>query len=315
MKRRTRWILGLGIGIPLALVAVAALLLLLSDTDPESTLSSIDVKDLPSDWETADPAASAAEDEAEVIAPDPAAEARTIESIGLPLTGTLVMTGDGTPFGEETYTLSLQDGVAVLHASGEFWFKALIATITIGFEQTLEMDRTLRPRGLTASFDGPLGFDRKLRADVGASSASVTSGDEVRQIDLHAEDLFVVNTFSTYALVPLLFELRQPDEAIDFETLLLGGPPSAGDPDDSAELPMMKVERTTDGTIRYQGRDLPVARYRISGDTGEMILYARGIEVLGVYAGDEDGSLFVYRADYFDGGFEISADDLGNGDT
>ncbi len=310
MKRRTRWILGLGIGIPLVLVAAAVLFLLLSDTDPESTLSSIDVKDLPSEWQTEEPSASNVENDAETLGPEPAADARTIESIGLPLTGTLVMTGDGTPFGEETYTLSLQEGVVVLHASGEFWFKALIATITVGFEQTLEMDRTLRPRGLAASFDGPLGFDRELRADVGASSVLVYAGDEVRQTDLRAEDIFVVNTFSTYALVPLLFELRRPDGAIDFETLLLGGPPSAGETDDSAGLPVMSVERTADGTVRYQGRDLVVDRYRISGDTGEMILYARGTEILGIYAGGEDGSLFVYRADYFDGGFEISTDEL-----
>jgi hypothetical protein len=36
-----------------------------------------------------------------------------------------------------------------------------------------------------------------------------------------------------------------------------------------------------------------------------MMLYARGVELLGLYAGDEEESLFVYRADYFKNGFEV----------
>ena len=310
MKRRTRWLLGLGIGIPLALVAIAAALLLLSDSDPEATLTSIDVRDLPTEWTSEESEFSAGVDTPEPTDAEMSTGPPTVDSIGLPLSGTLVMSGDGELFGEEAYEVSLQDGAVVLKASGEFWFTALIATITIGFEQTLEMDRTLRPRWLTASFDGPLRFDRELRADVGTSSISVVAGDDVRRIDLRKDDVFVVNTFSTYALLPLVFELRQPEGRIDFETLLLGGPPSAEDDADADGLPMMRVERVDDGVIRYQDRELTVDRYVIAGDTGEMILYARGVELLGVTAGGEDGSLFVYRADYFDGGFDVPADDL-----
>jgi len=310
MKRRTRWMLGLGIGIPLALIAIAATLLLLSGSNPENTLSSIDVRDLPTEWTSEDSEPEAAADVPEATGPELSTGPPTVDSIGLPLSGTLVMSGDGEPFGEEAYTVSLQEGVVVLQATGEFWFTALIATITIGFDQTLEMDRTLRPRWLTASFDGPLRFDRELRAEVGTSSVSVITGGDVRRIDLREDDVFVVNTFSTYALVPLVFELRQPEGRIDFETLLLGGPPSAEDDANADGLPVMSVERVDDGVIHYQDRELTVARYLITGDTGEMMLYARGAELLGVYAGGEDGSLFVYRADYFEGGFDVPTDDL-----
>jgi hypothetical protein len=39
-----------------------------------------------------------------------------------------------------------------------------------------------------------------------------------------------------------------------------------------------------------------------------MTLYARGVELLGLFAGDGEESLFVYRADYFEDGFEIVAE-------
>jgi hypothetical protein len=310
MKRRTRWILCLGVGIPLILIGAAVVILLLLDHDPDAVLSSIDVKELPSDWT---PEAPAPSDDSETT--EPAIAPPTIESIDLPVSGTLVITGDGEPFGEERYTFSLGEGAVVLNSMGEFWFKALIARITISFEQSLEMDRLLRPHRLTASFDGPFGFERELRADVGASSVTVISGGEIRRIDLQRDDIFVVNTFSTYALVPLLFELRQPSTRIDCEMLLLAGSPSAENDENAASLPEMHVERSTDGIIRYQGRNLIVSRYIISGDTGEMILYARGIELVGIYAGGEEGSLFVYRADYFDGGFDVPADDLAGTDV
>jgi hypothetical protein len=50
---------------------------------------------------------------------------------------------------------------------------------------------------------------------------------------------------------------------------------------------------------------MTVSRYFLSGDMGTMTLYARGVELLGLYTGDDEKSLFVYRADYFEDGFEI----------
>jgi len=70
-------------------------------------------------------------------------------------------------------------------------------------------------------------------------------------------------------------------------------------------LPEMRVEKIEDGAIRFADQVLIVSRYVLSGDMGAMTLYARGVELLGLFAGDDEESLFVYRADYFENGFEI----------
>jgi hypothetical protein len=70
-------------------------------------------------------------------------------------------------------------------------------------------------------------------------------------------------------------------------------------------LPEMRVEKIEDGAIRFDDQVMTVSRYFLSGDMGTMTLYARGVELLGLYTGDDEKSLFVYRADYFEDGFEI----------
>jgi hypothetical protein len=307
VKRRTKWIVGLAIGVPLALVGAVAIVLLFMNEDPADVTSSVAVKDLPS---TLSPETSPSLDTSlpptdSETAPE-SFQPPSIASLGFPMTGTLIMEGDGESFGEETYALTLEEDSVVLSASGKFWFKVLIATITIGFDQTLLLDTSLRPQSLDVAFDGPLRFDREIHAEVAANSVTIRTGDEIRTLDLRTENIFVISTFSTYALIPLLFELRGIEGRVGFETLLLGGPPNQENTDDADGLPIMSVERTTDGIIRYQGRDIGVSRYVISGGTGAMMLFALGTEFLGVYAEDDDeGALLIYRADYFEGGFEV----------
>ncbi|MCK4391823.1 hypothetical protein KAX17_02860, partial [Candidatus Bipolaricaulota bacterium] len=60
--------------------------------------------------------------------------------------------------------------------------------------------------------------------------------------------------------------------------------------------------------IRFDDQVLTVSRYALSGDMGAMMLYARGVELLGLFTGNDEESMFVYRADYFENGFEIVAD-------
>ena len=74
----------------------------------------------------------------------------------------------------------------------------------------------------------------------------------------------------------------------------------------SAEV-LEKVDEATRGELFeiLDDQELTVSRYEISGDLGAMMLYARGVELLGLFAGDEEESMFVYRADYFENGFEI----------
>jgi len=320
MKVRMRWIVGLGIGIPILLVLAVLVVLRLMSSSPQLDLSSIEVKELPSAWEQEPPSAEVADHSIEgnsvaapgvTVAPnmdvpeEAAVEPPTIDTFELPIVGTLVMVNKGKPFGEESFELVLDGDNVMLRSSGRFWFKALIATITLKYNQVLQMDSSLRPVMLSSTFDAPLGFGRETQAKFVDGRAIVRSGDAVTEYPVDLERAFVLGTFSTYAVIPLLYELREFDGEVGLETLVFGGPPNSSDEAGTDGLPETSIARIEDVAIRFDGREMIVAQYEISGSMGTMTLYARGIEMLGLFAGDDEESLFVYRADYFDDGFEI----------
>lgn len=305
MKRRTKWIIGLAIGIPVVLIGSVALVLLLTAPNPEAELASIEVRELPDAWlqettgDHVDPdlgnEESAPEEEVKI----------SLDDFGLPISGTLVMQGDDRPFGEETFQLAIEDNRVVLTSNGTFWFKALVATITVAFDQVLLLDSELRPLMLSTIFDGPLGFGRSMQAEFEDTRAVIRSGDDVSEYAVVLDQAFVLGTFSTYAIVPLLYELRQSEGAASFDVLVFGGPPNRDEEAVDTGLPRMRVEKVEDGIIRLDDQVLAVSRYVVSGDMGTMTLYARGVELLGLNAEDSEESMFVYRADYFENGFEI----------
>jgi hypothetical protein len=322
VKRRTVWILGLSIGIPVVLVAAALLVLRLSSSNPELDLASIEVKDLPDVW-AQEPAATDVAEVPGVIGVPEEEESRanpavidtsdvgavilppTIEAFELPISGTLVMVNGGKPFGEESFGLTLEGKTVMLRSNGKFWFKALIATITLTYDQVLQMDSHLRPMSLASTFDAPLGFGRKMQAEFSDELAIVRSGDDVEEFSIDLERAFVLGTFSTYAVIPLLYELRQFEGEVGLETLVFGGPPNSSDDAKTDGLPETRILQIEDATIQFDGRQLVVSQYQVSGDMGTMTLFAHGVEMLGLLAGDEEESLFVYRADYFEDGFEV----------
>ena len=305
LKRRTKWIIGLAVGIPIVLIGGVVLVLLLTSPNPDTELASIEIKELPDTWlqdvpeDPVDP-----EPGTEVPTPEEEVEP-SIDHLGLPISGTLVMQGDERPFGEETFQLAVEEDRVVLRTNGKFWFKALVATITIPFDQVLLLDSELRPLMLSSTFDAPLGFGRSIHAEFENDRAVVRSGDDVSEYAVGLDQAFVQGTFSTYAIVPLLYELRQSEGAVSFDVLVFGGPPNRDEEAVDDGLPEMRVEKIEDGAIRFDGQVLTVSRYEISGDMGTMTLYARGVELLGLFAGDAEESMFVYRADYFEDGFEI----------
>ncbi len=322
MKRKATWVLGLSLGIPILLVGVLLLVLRLSSSNPESDLTAIDIKELPSVWgqETEMMATDAVNpsDESQIDASVgvdglPLVEAPedvvilppTIEAFDLPIAGTLVMVGGGKPFGEEVFELGMEGDDVFLRSSGKFWFKALIATITLKFEQVLQMDSQLRPMSLASTFDAPLGFGRQVQADFEGGRAIVRSGDKAEEYPVDLERAYVLGTFGTYAVIPLLYEMRGHEGEAVLETLVFGGPPNQEDGEETNELPETRITRIEDTTIRFGDRELTVSQYEISGDMGTMTLFARGIEMLGLLAGDGNESMFVYRADYFEDGFTV----------
>ncbi len=305
MKRRTKWFIGLALGIPIALIGGVILVLLLTSPTPAAELASIETKELPNAWLQEESEGSIdLEPNTENAVPEE--EIRpSLDDLGLPISGTLVMQGDERPFGEETFQLALEGDRVALHSDGRFWFKALITTIAVAFDQVLVLDSGLRPLMLSSIFDAPLGFGRDMRVKLEDSRAVIQWGDNFREYVVALDQVFVLGTFSTYVLVPLLYELRQSKGAVSFDVLVFGGSPNRDEEIDADRLPEMRVEKIEDGAIRFDDQELIVSRYEISGDMGTMMLYARGVELLGLHAGDDEESLFVYRADYFENGFEI----------
>lgn len=307
MKRRTKWIVGLAVGIPTLIVGGLLLLLVFLGSGDAPTLSSVEQRELPQDWLTP-PSIGEEEDPPEERRPEPAdvvPEPPTVASIGLPFSGTLAIEGSGRRFGEEEYSLQIEEDGVILQSNGEFRFKVLLATVRARFDQQLEMNASLRPQTLASSFHAPLGFDRKIRATVGESTVTTRSGNEEREFSLQSSQVFVLNTFSTYVVIPLLFALNPQEETMFLETLMLGGPPRQDDDDEDGTLPVMRVDRTEDAVLRFNGREISVSRFELSSETGSMFLYARGAEFLGLLAGEGEQTLFVYRLDYFPDGFDI----------
>jgi len=55
----------------------------------------------------------------------------------------------------------------------------------------------------------------------------------------------------------------------------------------------------------FEDQELAVSQYEISGDSGDHdALCTVGPNYVGLSAGDDEESMFVYRADYFENGFE-----------
>jgi len=297
--------IGLGIGVPIAVIGGVILTFFLSSPNPDTELASIETRELPEAW-LQEPLDEPSPSEATVpdAVPEEAA-APSLENLGLPIHGTLVMRTNDRPFGEETFQLALEGDRAILSSTGTFWLRALVATITVSFNQILSLDSQLCPQVFSSNFDAPLGFSRDMQAEFEETQAVIHSGDDVTEFSVAVNRAVVLGTFSTYAIVPLLYELRQLEGIATFDVLVFGGPPNQDEEDAGQGLPEMRVQKIDDGIIRFDDQVLSVAQYQISGDVGDMTLYARGVELLGLHAGNGDESLFVYRADYFENGFEV----------
>ncbi|MCX6094196.1 MAG: hypothetical protein NTY63_05150, partial [Candidatus Bipolaricaulota bacterium] len=221
-------------------------------------------------------------------------------------------------FGEETYELRIAEEGTTLTSRGRFWFKVVLATVRVTFEQTLEADSNLRPTLYVAQFHAPLGMDRSIRAAGAGDRFLVERSGKEEEIEIDRDRVITLGTFSTYALLPLLFALRQSAGSASFEVIMLGGPPSQEASAAAVALPVMTVQYAGSAQLAAGESVLDVDRYRVSSTLGESDLYARGNEFLALHAGDEDNSLWVYRADFFPDGVEVvgeAAPDAGESES
>lgn len=299
------WVLGI---VSVAIGGLVVAFVLSSPTVADLPLD-VETKAIPSSWiEPVEATPSIPEDETEEAEGEILADTRAESTPGPYVsTGKLTMVGDGKPFGEEAYELTITEDRATLHSTGRFWFKVVLATIQVTFEQTLEGDGALRPVMYVAQFHAPLGFDRSVRATVENDRVIVEGSNEAEEISIDPERTFTLGTFSTYVLLPRLFALRRDNGSASFEVLVFGGPPSQGSNAESTEdgLPVMTVERTGTASLRAGDVLFDADCYLVSSDLGDSELFARGDEFLAFRAGDGDDSLWVYRSDFFPDGLEI----------
>jgi hypothetical protein len=307
MSRRRKVVVSIIGGLVVAIGGLIAAFVLSSPSSPDLPID-VAPKEIPSSWVEPGASATVEPDNAgaeplEVPYASTEAETPTIPHVS---TGRLALIGDGKPFGEEAYELTITEDRTTLYSSGRFWFKVAVATVHVTFEQTFEGDGDLRPVTYEAEFHAPLGFDRSVRATVEDDRATVERSDAQERIAIEPEKTFTLGTFSTYVLLPRLFALRSEDGSASFEVLVFGGPPNQGSDDSAADdLPVMTIERAGIASLRAGEILLEADRYLVSSDLGESEMYARDDEFLALRAGDEEGTLWVYRSDFFPDGIEI----------
>jgi len=325
-RGRRRWILSLAIGVPALAIAGLAIAFFAFPPAPSGSTIEVETKDIPAAWrdetvdtDRADPAgptppptqAPASTEPIDVSAPassdapNPADDERVPDPVR-PFTtsGALTILGDDEPFGEEAYELTIDEAGAELISSGRFWFKVVVATVNVRFDQVMRTDAALRPSLYEAEFRAPLGFDRAVTATFADDRVVVEHAKGTVDADVELDRAFVQGTFSTYALVPRLFALREEDGEARFDLFAFGGPPGQGtDGDAVGGPPTVTVTRAGTAILRAGGAEVVVDRYVIRSLLGTSELYARGDEFLAFYAAnDEDGTLLAYRTDYFPDG-------------
>jgi len=307
MSRRSKIVLWVVGTIAVAIGGLVVAFLLSSPAAIDLPLDA-PTQEIPRDWLEEDPSSA----QSETGTPDGGAEPTQPAEADAPsgptvTSGRLIMIGDGKPFGEEAYELTVSEDRATLRSSGRFWFKVVLATVQITFEQTLEGGDDLQPLAYAAEFHAPLGFDRTVRATIEADRATVEGSDGTEEILIAPERTIALGTFSSYVLLPRLFSLHNEDGSASFDILVFGGPPGGGSDADSAGdgLPVLTIKRAGTAFLRAGELRLAADRYQVSSDLGESELYARGDEFLALRAGDEERSMWVYRSDYFPNGVEV----------
>ena len=316
MTRRRKVILWIVGGVVVAIGGLALAVVLFSPK-PMALPLDVEPRDIPSSWLEApeDPdAVTGVEPESADATPSELGAAEIVESNEEPvvevapqptvMTGRLTMVGNGRPFGEEAYEVTLTGDRTTLRSTGRFWFKVVLATIQVTFEQTYEADGEFRPASYAADFNAPLGFDRSIRATIDEDRVFVEGADDSEEIVIDPKRTFTLGTFGTYTLLPRLFRLASEDGTATFDVLVFGGPPNR-DAEESSGLPTMTIERAGTATLAAGEVLLDVDCYLVSSDLGDSELYAYGDEFLAFRSSGEEDSLWVYRSDFFPDGVEV----------
>lgn len=286
----------------------------------------VTVKDIPEAWLAADP-----DDEVEEADLDDPAE-EVPESEGPPppqdtvevpekppapahdplapysSTGTLVYSAQGRDLGREDYTLTVGPEGVALSSTGQFSVRLVVVPIRVRFTQEARLDSALRPVSYALDVRAPLGRSQTVTVEVQGRTAIATSDDAVTEIELEDGPALFLGMFSTFAVLPALVA-GTPDEVIDYQVLLLGGPGSRDDTGDTTDAQAgsipLRISKLGARSVLAGDRRIRVDSYRVATAMGDSLLLARDREFLGVYMGEGSEAFQVYRADYFPQGFEL----------
>lgn len=307
-KHRKQWRIALLVGIPLLVFAVAMLTLLLVASHTASDEEApIEPKAIPSDWtvpiSTTQTESVSEIDEHEI--PLPAQPALPAERT---ISGALAIIGNDKKFGEESYELRISSGDGVhMTSRGTFSFKVLFATIKAILSQDVSLNCNLRPDHYTLEINGPLGIgSHRVEGTVIDNVAHVISGNEEEEIQFGVDVPLVLGTFSTYALIPLLFRELTNKGSVEFQVIpLMRGRGQEEDGGKSDQLILLRVERAGDALIRAGSSEVIVDKYILASSIGNSTLLAKDDEFLALIASGNEGSLIAYRSDYFPEGIDL----------
>ena len=307
-KHRRRWRIALFVGIPLLVLAVTVLIIVLvaSHTAKDEEIP-VETRAIPSDWTV--PVLTI---QTESVGKTDEDEIPLTEQPALPVErtifGALAIIGNGKQFGEESYKLliSSEDGVHMT-SRGTFSFKVLFATIKAVFSQDVSLDSDLCPDHYTLEINGPLGIGNiRVEGTVDGNVARVTSGDKEEETQLGTDIPLVLGTFSTYALVPLLFRLFAGKGSVEFQVIpLMSGRGQEDDAGKSDQFILLRVERAGDALIKAGASEVVVDKYILTSSIGNSTLLAKDDEFLALVASSDKGSLIAYRSDYFPDGIDL----------
>lgn len=276
------------LGLLLLAVAAFALTLVLTSPSPGLPAQPVVEKPIPEAWAT------------EI--PDPAGAA---PSPYWTMTGSLSLLANGRAFGDEAYQLDVSPEGVRLSSTGRFWFRVVLANVSIAFRQEWAGTVGYEPVSFALHVEAPLGQGYDVAARLEGNELRVERGEETRTVSIDPSRALVLGMFSTYALIPAVFPEREEGGVAAFDALVFGGPPGAAS-GVGTELPTLVVERSDDATILLAGRALTLDRYRIRSSYGDSLLYAKGREFLALVAGTAERPLVAYRSDYFPEGFPLS---------
>ncbi|MBC7170663.1 hypothetical protein H5T54_07055, partial [Candidatus Bipolaricaulota bacterium] len=210
----------------------------------------------------------------------------------------------GRVLGQESYALTVSAQGVTLESTGSFTVRLLVVPVRVTFTQALVIDAQVRPVSYALHVRAPLGMSRRIVAQVEDGYVTVASGDEQSVVDLGPGPTVVLGMLSTLAILPALVA-GSPDEVVEFQVLLFGGPSSSGAGNGRAGPAVVRVESLGERAILAGAGRIVVDAYLLHSAIGDTLLLAKEREFLAARVGEGSDALHVYRRDYFPDGFEL----------